>query len=45
MWYRSAQLNPDLLFFTVSAPVRFNNALQSYLTNLEEFPKKLGLGT
>ena len=38
MWYRSAQLNPDLLFFTVSAPVRFNNALQSYLTNLEEFP-------
>ena len=38
MWYRSAQQNPDLLFFTVSAPVRFNNALQSYLTNLEEFP-------
>ena len=38
MWYRTAQLNPDLLFFTVSAPVRFNNALQSYLTNLEEFP-------
>ena len=41
MWYRTAQGNPerpDLLFFTVSAPVRFNNALQSYLTNLEEFP-------
>lgn len=41
MWYRSAQENPErpeLYFFTVSAPVRFNNALQSYLTNLEQFP-------
>jgi len=38
MWYRTAQERPDLFFFTVSAPVRFNNALQSYLTNLEEFP-------
>jgi hypothetical protein len=42
MWYRSATEQspekPDLQFFTVSAPVRFNNALQSYLTNLQEFP-------
>jgi hypothetical protein len=41
MWYRSAQENPErpeLHFFTVSAPIRFNNALRSYIKNLEEFP-------
>lgn len=41
MWYRSAQENPErpeFHFFTVSAPIRFNSALRSYIKNLEEYP-------
>ena len=38
MWYRSAQ---KLKFFTDSPVIRFNNALNKYIKDLESFPDSI----